>query len=70
MKYICIGVSNQSKAYELYDPKTKKIIISRDVMFDEQNFWTENRKVIELQMLEDFYEVEESAQKHHAESGV
>lgn len=34
-----LGVSNQSKAYKLYNPSTKKIIISRDVNFDESKFW-------------------------------
>ena len=29
------GVSDESKAYRLYDPATKKIIVSRDVIFEE-----------------------------------
>ena len=33
-----LGVSNQSKAYKLYNPSTKKIITSRDVNFDESKF--------------------------------
>ncbi|GKV03282.1 hypothetical protein SLEP1_g15614 [Rubroshorea leprosula] len=38
-KSIFLGVSNHSKAYKLYNPNTKKIIISRDVIFDEGKFW-------------------------------
>jgi len=38
-KCIFLGVSEQSKAYKLYNPITKKIIISRDVIFDEGQFW-------------------------------
>ena len=34
-KWIFLGVSDQSKAYKLYNPKTKKILVSRDVVFDE-----------------------------------
>ena len=41
-KCIFLGVSDQSKAYKLYNPTTKKIIISRDVVFDEERFWENN----------------------------
>lgn len=34
-KGIFIGYSQRTKAYKLYNPKTKKMIISRDVRFDE-----------------------------------
>lgn len=39
-KCIFLGVSEQSKAYKLYNPLTKKIVISRDVVFDEEKFWS------------------------------
>jgi len=39
VKCVFIGVSEESKAYRLYNPITKKIIISRDVLFDEENTW-------------------------------
>lgn len=39
-KCIFLGVSNQSKAYKLYNPITKKIVISRDVIFDEDAIWS------------------------------
>ncbi|KAG6513031.1 hypothetical protein ZIOFF_031177 [Zingiber officinale] len=31
--------SDTSKAYKLYNPETKKVIISRDVVFDEHGSW-------------------------------
>lgn len=36
---ILLGFSEESKGYRLYDPKTKKIIISRDVVFEETKSW-------------------------------
>ncbi|KAK2970503.1 hypothetical protein RJ640_013575 [Escallonia rubra] len=41
-KCIFLGVSDQSKAYKLYNPSTKKIVISRDVVFDEDQTWPWN----------------------------
>ncbi|RVW92788.1 Retrovirus-related Pol polyprotein from transposon TNT 1-94 [Vitis vinifera] len=38
-KCIFLGVSEVSKAYKLYNPITKKIFISRDIIFDEGSFW-------------------------------
>lgn len=35
-KCIFVGYSERSKAYKLYNPKTNKIVISRDVNFDEK----------------------------------
>ncbi|GAU51028.1 hypothetical protein TSUD_291040 [Trifolium subterraneum] len=39
IKCIFLGVSEESKAYRLYHPPTKRIIISRDVKFVEQEKW-------------------------------
>ena len=39
MKCIFIGYSIESKAYRFYDPLTKRLVVSRDVVFDEQNAW-------------------------------
>lgn len=33
MKCILLGVNKESKAYRLFDPVSKKIVISRDVIF-------------------------------------
>ena len=38
-KCVFLGVSEVSKAYKLFNPFTKKIIISRDVVFDEEKTW-------------------------------
>lgn len=36
---VLIGFSEESKGYKLYNPKTKKVIISRDVVFEEGKGW-------------------------------
>jgi hypothetical protein len=41
-KYIFLGVSEESKAYRLYNPVTKKVVISRDVVFVENEKWSWN----------------------------
>lgn len=38
-KTIFIGYSDRSKAYKLYNPITKKTIVSRDVVFEEGKGW-------------------------------
>ena len=38
-KFIFIGYSNETKGYRLYNPLTKKLTISRDVIFDEKAAW-------------------------------
>lgn len=35
-----MGVSEESKAYRLYDPIAKKIVISRDVVFEDDKSWS------------------------------
>eukprot|EP00268_Persea_americana_P066488 TRINITY_DN9059_c1_g1_i12.p1 TRINITY_DN9059_c1_g1~~TRINITY_DN9059_c1_g1_i12.p1 ORF type:complete len:238 (-),score=67.70 TRINITY_DN9059_c1_g1_i12:459-1172(-) len=46
-KCVFLGVSEVSKAYKLYNPVTRKIVVSRDVIFDEDTMWnwSENRSV-------------------------
>ena len=39
MNCILLGVSDESKGYRLYDPVAKKIIVSRDVVFDKDCVW-------------------------------
>lgn len=36
---ILLGLSEESKAYKLYDPKNKKVLISKDVVFEESQGW-------------------------------
>ena len=38
-KCIFIGYSEESKAYRLYNPSTKKFMISRDVHFIKEEAW-------------------------------
>jgi len=39
IKCVHLGINEKSKAYKLYDPVNKKVIISRDVVFDESKRW-------------------------------
>ena len=39
IKCVVFGLSEESKAYQLYDPMGGKIIISRDVVFEEDEEW-------------------------------
>ncbi|KAA0048679.1 copia-type polyprotein [Cucumis melo var. makuwa] len=41
-KYVFVGYNASSKGYKLYNPVTKKTIISRDVVFDEEESWNWN----------------------------
>ncbi|GKC39790.1 retrovirus-related pol polyprotein from transposon TNT 1-94, partial [Tanacetum coccineum] len=38
-KFIFVGYCTQSKAYRLYDPTHEKIVVSRNVVFDESSSW-------------------------------
>ncbi|MCI16405.1 hypothetical protein A2U01_0037547, partial [Trifolium medium] len=44
---IYLGISDESKAYKLYDPLKKKIVISKDVKFDETKQWNWETKEID-----------------------
>lgn len=39
LKCILLGVSEESKAYRLFDPISQKIIVSRHVVFEEDQRW-------------------------------
>nr|GEZ72297.1 copia-type polyprotein [Tanacetum cinerariifolium] len=38
-KHVFVGYDKQSKGYKLYNPVTKKAVVSRDVEFDEKGSW-------------------------------
>lgn len=38
-KCVFLGVSDESKAWRLYDPTTEKIVVSKDVIFEEEKGW-------------------------------
>ncbi|CAJ2629918.1 unnamed protein product [Trifolium pratense] len=39
LKCILLGLSEESKAYKLYDPINKRVMVSRDVVFEEDKAW-------------------------------
>ncbi|KAL5862321.1 hypothetical protein ACOSQ3_003608 [Xanthoceras sorbifolium] len=53
-KCIFLGINDQSKAYKLYNPITKKIVISRDIVFDKEKFWSWSDNTIRQQIPTDF----------------
>ena len=40
---VLLGVNEESKAYQLYDPLSQRIIISRDVVFEEDKSWDRDK---------------------------
>lgn len=38
-KCVFLGVSEDSKNYKLYNTVTKRIVVSRDMIFDEDTMW-------------------------------
>jgi len=43
LKNVCfLGISESSKAYKLFNLVTKKVVVSRDVSFEEENTWDWN----------------------------
>lgn len=41
---INLGVSEESKAYKLYEPSARKVIISKYVVFEEAKRWNWGKK--------------------------
>ena len=59
-KCVFLGVSEVSKPYKLFNPFTKKIVTSRDVVFDEENTWNwANNSSIQQQIPVNFDEEDE-----------
>lgn len=48
-KCIFLGVSEESKAYRMYNPTSKKIMVSRDVVFEETRNWDWGRNGVETE---------------------
>ncbi|RVW38412.1 Retrovirus-related Pol polyprotein from transposon TNT 1-94 [Vitis vinifera] len=48
---VLLGVSEESKAYRLYDLVSKKIVVSRDVVFEEDKCWNWGRSNEEVRDL-------------------
>lgn len=69
VKCVLMGVGKESKAYMMYNPYTEKIIISKDVKFDESKGWDwEESK----QESEPFWEglIDESEEEGEVNEGV
>lgn len=67
-KCVLLGVSDESKAYRLYDPVTKKIIISNDVLFEEEESWDWGRTDEELKL--DVLEDDKESNEEHTEENI
>lgn len=54
LKCVMLGMSEESKAYRLYDPVTKRIVISRDLIFEEDEGWKwgMNAEAVQLNALD------------------
>ncbi|MCH94895.1 copia-type polyprotein, partial [Trifolium medium] len=69
---VCVhlGLSEESKAYKLYDPIKRKILVRKDVKFDEVNQldW-ENKKIEKTSTVIDQVDVETCSSSKHSESG-
>ena len=61
-KCIFLGVSDNSKAYKLYNPSTTKIVISRDVVFDEKGTWSWKQNGVKENIPIDFDDDEKGQQ--------
>lgn len=48
---VLIGVSNESKAYRLFNPINSEIIVSRDVVFEEDKGWKWETNSTETQLI-------------------
>ncbi|GAU29902.1 hypothetical protein TSUD_379930 [Trifolium subterraneum] len=69
IKCVHLGVSDESKAYKLYDPIKKKIIISRDVIFEENHSWdwnSEGKKRSDKQDSDDDIEIETTSEEEES----
>ncbi|GMJ14865.1 hypothetical protein HRI_005155700 [Hibiscus trionum] len=62
-KCIFLGVCEQSKAYKLYNPITKKIVISRDVVFNEAEYWSHDECKREQRIHVDFEDKDEETRQ-------
>jgi len=68
IKCVHLGVSEESKAYKLYDPITKKVIVSKDVIFAEKEKWKWNKEEIgEKKNLAECKDDNESSEGENAE---
>jgi hypothetical protein len=67
-KCIFIGYSETSKAYKVYNPVTNKVVISRDVIFSENEAWTWSENKADENVLVE--ESEEGQQQQQEQSNT
>lgn len=53
-KLVHLGTEPGSKAYRLYDPQTRRVVVSRDVVFDESKGWNWSSDETEEQSMGNF----------------
>ena len=46
IKCIFLGYLDERKGYKCYDPSTRRVYISRDVVFDERDSWYKSEKEV------------------------
>jgi hypothetical protein len=83
-KCVLLGVSEETKGYKMYNPITKKVMISRDVIFEENKIWNWTESVTNVLLKwgdaendvtkeefgENEDEIEEQKQEHNEAIGV
>ncbi|KAJ1700426.1 hypothetical protein LUZ63_000205 [Rhynchospora breviuscula] len=62
-KCIFIGYCTQTKGYRLFNPEDGKIIVSRNVLFDEESEWIWKNETNQSQQREIYEELDEAAQE-------
>ncbi|KAL8106255.1 hypothetical protein AgCh_029879 [Apium graveolens] len=58
-RYVLLGISDEFKGYRLYDPNAKRIVTSRDVVFEEENTWNWDTSANEDASLDQVWDEEE-----------
>ena len=61
-KYVFVGYDSSSKGYKLYNPNSGKIVISRDVEFEEEDCWDWSSQEEKYDFLPYFEEEDEMEQ--------
>ncbi|GJT12879.1 retrovirus-related pol polyprotein from transposon TNT 1-94 [Tanacetum coccineum] len=65
-KHVFVGYDKQSKGYKLYNPVTRKVVVGRDVEFDEEGSWDwsiQESKRYDFLPMTDEEEIDESSEE-------
>lgn len=63
IKCVMFGISRESKAYHLYKPKICRILINRDVHFDECRGWDWDNKLLKRELIWESSEIESTREE-------